>query len=367
MAGVGWRSPLLSRPGAVAADVGVAWHYGDPVAEQRALVAGQGVVDCSHLGVVAVTGPDRLSWLHSITSGHLSALAPHSSTETLVLSPHGHIEHAAGVVDDATTTWLLTTTAAALAAWLDSMRFMLRVQVADVTDQWAAVGEPRRGEGDPDGPVVWCDPWPTTAPGGTRYGPPDEAHPGTDRPWRLVLVPRAELDAHVASRGAALAGTWATEALRVAAWRPSGAHEVDHRALPHELDWLRTAVHLDKGCYRGQETVARVHNLGRPPRRLAMVHLDGSGHVLPSAGAPVLDASGARVGVLTTCARHHELGPIGLAVVRRATSPDAPLSVPDDDGDLVAAAQEVIVNPDGLTPDRPAVRGPLGRGLGLAP
>ena len=78
-----------------------------------------------------------------------------------------------------------------------------------------------------------------------------------------------------------LAGIWAAEALRVAAWRPRLGFETDHRTIVHEVDWLRTAVHLHKGCYRGQETVARVHNLGRPPRRLVFLHLDGSGHVLP--------------------------------------------------------------------------------------
>ncbi|MHB1492040.1 MAG: YgfZ/GcvT domain-containing protein, partial [Cellulomonas sp.] len=128
-----FRSPLLSRRGAVAAagpDDGVAWHYGDPTAEQRALAQGGAVVDLSHRGVVRVTGPDRLSWLNSITSQDLTELAPRTSTETLVLSPQGHIEHAAGVVDDGESTWLLTegSDAPALAAWLDRMRFMLRVE-----------------------------------------------------------------------------------------------------------------------------------------------------------------------------------------------------------------------------------------------
>src|SRR5665648_958493 len=274
-----WRSPVLERRGAVAAagpDAGVAWHYGDPTAEQRALVGGGAVVDLSHLGVVTVTGPDRLTWLHSITSQDLAGLAPRTSTETLVLSPYGHIEHAAGVVDDGERTWLLTEAASApaLAAWLDSMRFMMRVEVADVTAEWAAPG------------------------------------------WRL-------------------AGTWATEALRVAAWRPRFATDVDHRTIPHELDWLRTAVHLHKGCYRGQETVARVHNLGRPPRRLVMLHLDGSGHLLPAPGASVTFVD-REVGVVTSVARHHELGPIALAVLRRSTPADVPLLVACEGGDVAA-------------------------------
>ncbi|KGM13883.1 CAF17-like 4Fe-4S cluster assembly/insertion protein YgfZ [Cellulomonas bogoriensis] len=358
---------MLNRPGAVEGtgpDAGVAWHYGDPSGEQRALAARAAVADASHTGVVTVTGPDRLTWLHSITSQHLADLAPRTSTETLVLSPHGHVEHAAGVVDDGTTTWLLTSDAAALAGWLDSMRFMTRVEVADVTGQWAAVGEPVDAEGTGAEPVTWRDPWPRTLPGGTRYGPVDDRHPGAERPWRLVLVPRGDLDAAVTEREAAgwrLVGTWATEAARVAAWRPRAATDVDHRTIPHELDWLRTAVHMAKGCYRGQETIARVHNLGRPPRRLVMLHLDGSGHLLPEPGADVT-AAGRTVGTVTSLARHHELGPVALAVVKRNVDPAAALLVACDGGD-VAAAQEVVVPAEGVSVDRPAPRGPVARGL----
>ena len=367
------RSPVLGRRGAVAgfgSDAGVAWHYGDPTAEQRALEAGGAVVDLSHLGVVTVTGPDRLTWLHSITSQHLSALAPRTSTETLVLSPHGHVEHSAGVVDDGATTWLLTEgpSAPLLAAWLTSMQFMMRVEVADETARWAALGEPIDAEGEQDEPITWRDPWPRTLPGGTRYGPPDEDHPGIDRAWRTVLVPRAGLMDAVAAREASgwrLAGTWASEAVRVAAWRPRFATEVDHRTIPHELDWLRTAVHLEKGCYRGQETVARVHNLGRPPRRLVMLHLDGSGHVLPVAGAEVV-LGGRVLGVVTSVARHHELGPVALAVVKRSADEHAELLVRCEGGD-VAASQESIVAGEGFSVDRPAPRPPVARGLAPRP
>ncbi|ADG75969.1 folate-binding protein YgfZ [Cellulomonas flavigena DSM 20109] len=380
------RSPLLAVHGAVpasGADAGVAWHYGDPTAEQRALARGGAVVDQSHLGVVTVTGPDRLSWLHSLTSQDVAALPPRTSTELLVLDPHGHVEHVAGMVDDGTTTWLVGETAPALAAWLDRMRFMLRVEVADVTDAWAALAEPVDAEGAEGEPVTWRDPWPHTAPGGTRYGVEDAAHPGGDRRWRLVLVPRERLVAEVRTRQAAgwpLVGTWAAEALRVEAWRPRASHEVDDRTIPHELDWLRTAVHLHKGCYRGQETVARVHNLGRPPRRLVMLHLDGSGHLVPAVGAAVrlpgaaaptaggaeAAGEGRQVGRVTTVARHHELGPVALAVVKRNVPTDATLLV-DCDGGAVAAGQEVVVDGEGITPDRPAARGPLARGLGHHP
>lgn len=350
-------SPLLRRPGAVAAagpDEGVAAHYGDPVGEQRALVRGIGVTDLSHLGVVAVTGPDRLSWLHSLATQQLADLAPGVSTETLLLDPHGHVAHAAFVLDDGGTTWLITESAAAapLAAFLDSMRFMLRVEVR-IDPDVAVLGAHPDGPGlrlrEGSTPLRWVDPWPTVALGSTAYGPL-EGHPGQERSAALWLVPRAELTEVVddaTAAGTRLAGAWAWDALRVAAWRPRQAREVDDRTLPHELDWLRTAVHLEKGCYRGQETVARVFNLGKPPRRLVALHLDGSDHTLPEPGEAVL-AGGREVGRLTSVARHHELGPIGLAVVKRSLDPEAELVVGG-----AAAGQEVIVAVDGVGTGRP--------------
>lgn len=368
-------SPLLARPGAVEAtgpDAGVAWHYGDPVSEQRSLERGQAVVDLSHLAVIRVGGTDRLSWLNSLTSQNLLGLEPNQSTETLLLSPQGHLEAALAVVDDGEATWLITEAAQGehVAGWLDKMRFALRVDVADVSDQWAVVGEAVDAESTPGEPLAWRDPWPRVSEGGTRYGPGDGDHPGRERAWRLVLVPRSELGNQVSEREAAgwsLAGTWAAEALRVAAWRPRYAREVDHRSIPHELDWLRTSVHLHKGCYRGQETIARVHNLGRPPRRLVQLHLDGSVDVLPDRGS-VVRAGDRDAGVVTSSVRHHEDGPIALALVRRSTPVDAELTViaagADGAGDtVVAAAQEVIVSPEGESVDRPPARGPLTRGL----
>ncbi|AKU15685.1 YgfZ/GcvT domain-containing protein [Luteipulveratus mongoliensis] len=340
-------SPLLQRPGAVEAngvDAGVAAHYGDPSREQRLLQEGLAVVDLSNRGVVQITGPDRLSWLHSMTTQQLTALAPHHSTESLVLSPKGHVEHALHLVDDGTTTWLSVEpgTAGALVAWLDSMRFMLRVEVSDVSDSYAVLGEPIAAESTQDelqtkGTIAWLDPWPTIGEGAVAYSSVDP-HPGVDRAWRELIVPRADLANAVGDRP--LAGQWAAEAERVAAWRPRLAFETDHRTIPHEVDWMRTAVHMQKGCYRGQETIARVHNLGRPPRRLAFVHLDGSGHVLPEAGAEVeLESGGRAIGRLTSVVRHREDGPIGLALIKRSVPVDAPLVIGG-----VAAAQTVVVD-----------------------
>ena len=357
-------SPLLGYPGAVREEGGsaayaVAAHYGDPLGEQRSLAAGAGLVDRSDRDVLAVPGADRLTWLHSLTSQHLDSLADGRGTEALVLSPHGHVEHHLVLADLGGTIWadVEPGTGAALHGFLDRMRFLLRVEPTLVTDRWAllSVVGPRGAE------VLASAGLPVPGPdyevlalgsGFVRRMPPiGDGVPGFD-----LLVPRAEVGA-VAGRlrtaGAAPAGSSAYEALRVEARRPRLGVDSDHRTIPNELSWLRTAVHLDKGCYRGQETVARVHNLGRPPRRLVLLHLDGVSEVLAEPGTPVL--AGAReVGRVGSVVRHYELGVIALALVKQSVAMDAALTVagstaaidPDDApssvDDTVAAARERV-------------------------
>jgi folate-binding protein YgfZ len=318
------RSPLLELPGAVPAgwpDEGVADHYGDPYREQRALDTGAGLVDRSNRGVVTVTGPDRLSWLHSLTSQHLEKLAPGETAQALILDPNGHVEHHLTLTDDGTTSWIHVEPGAApeLVTFLDSMRFMLRVDVADVTGQYAVLT------------VMGPDRDPLT-------GGVDAVSVAGD-----LLVPRDRLAAtadDLVRRGGAVAGMQAFEALRIAARVPRLGVDTDHRTIPHEVGWIDTAVHLSKGCYRGQETVARVHNLGHPPRRLVFLDLDGSVDRLPGHGDPV-ELAGAQVGFVGSAARHYELGPIGLALIKRTVPVDATLQAAG-----IAAAQDVIVPPD---------------------
>jgi folate-binding protein YgfZ len=348
----------MSSPGATRAvppadgssDPGVAWHYGEPHAEQRALASGERVVvDISNRGVITVTGPDRLSWLHSLTTQYVDNLAAGESALALILSPHGHVEHEMHVVEDGSTTWLIVQqgTAPDLARYLESMRFMLRVEIADVTSDFAVVWEPCQ-DIDPDAPT-WLVPEPFASRGFAG---------------REVIIERSLLVERLA--GASLAGSWALEALRVAAAMPRLSLETDHRTIPHEVGWITTAVHLQKGCYRGQETVARVQNLGKPPRRLVLLHLDGSDEVMPSHGDPVLWGD-REVGWVGTAARHYELGPVATAIIKRNVPVDAELVVRvggtpgwatdfgNEGGDsasapsaghLVAAAQEVIIPAD---------------------
>nr|WP_194241656.1 folate-binding protein YgfZ [Galbitalea soli] len=330
-------------PGAVGAPP---QHYGAPLREQKALAAGEAIVDLSDRAVLALTGDDRLSWLDSLTSQSIARLQPGESAETLLLDPTGRLEHAIRLLDDGVTTWLLVDApqADALRAWLDRMRFMLRVEIADRSSEYATIGS--LGSFDeiaaaPNGvPLVWVDPWRAVVRGGHQYAA-EAGHPSADWSYREIVVARETL-AELTRLPAA--GTLALEALRIAAWRPRLVTEADDRTIPHELDWLRSAVHLSKGCYRGQETVAKVHNLGHPPRRLVMLHLDGSEGVLPAHGDAVLDGE-REVGAITSAALHYELGPIALAVIKRSVDPAATLVVHAAEATM-AAAQETIVPTD---------------------
>jgi len=339
--------PFAAVPGAVVDDEGLV-HVGSPHREQRDLAAGRALAPLASRAVLTVTGPDRLSWLDSITSQALTALEPAASTELLVLDPQGHVEHAAAVVDDGEVTWLIVdrSRAQALLTWLTRMRFRLRVDPQDASETHRVVAGTAAAVAGLRAAAVWHDPWPGIAAGGWGYAAVDP-HPGAERDWAEAIVDVAEYE-RIADAAAAgeqpLAGLIAAEALRVAAWRPRADREADGRTLPHEVDWLRTAVHLDKGCYRGQETVAKVHNLGHPPRRLVALQLDGSDGTLPAPGADVA-LDGEIVGAVTSAARHFEEGPIALALIKRTTPVDATLVVTTDDG-TVAAAQETIVPPD---------------------
>jgi folate-binding protein YgfZ len=330
-------------------DAGVVAHYGDPMREQRTLATAVGLVDRSHRGVLAVPGEDRLSWLHSLTTQHLTGLAPMSGTELLLLTPHGHIERHAVVTDDGATTWLDVEPGQAgpLLDFLNRMRFLMRVDPVDATADWSllSLAGPDTDEalitlgvGPLPMPELLPVPGPKFAAGTVPAGPtaryavaalPELGGWVRRMPYGADLLVRRGAEADlIEAAGVPLAGIWAFEALRVAARRPRFGFETDHKTLAPEVGWTAGAVHLEKGCYRGQETVARVHHLGRPPRKLVLLHLDGvSTERLPAPGTAVTNADGRQVGIVGSSARHFELGMISLALVRQNVGDDALLRV----------------------------------------
>lgn len=309
-------------------DFGVAWHFGDPFGEQRALVDGRALVDLSHRAVIEVTGTDRLSWLHSLTTQHVAELAPNESALALILDRHGRVEHELHLINDLDRTFLIVEgqRAAALLGYLDSMRFLLDVQLSDTTVDWAVIGSghAQRHASSP----TWIMPL------GFRHRLPRSE----------FLVARSKLGVTLRDFPKT-AGTWAWESLRVAAGVPRVTLDTDHRTIPHEVGWIGTAVHLHKACYPGQETVTRVEHLGKPPRRLVILHLDGSADANVTHGAAVW-ADGRAVGTVGSVAQHYELGPIALATIKRQVPADTALAV--DSGEPASRVQRVAASQESI-------------------
>ncbi|OXM74740.1 MULTISPECIES: YgfZ/GcvT domain-containing protein [Amycolatopsis] len=365
-------SPLLTAPGAVAPpddhpEQGVPWHWGDPFAEQRTAARGVAVVDRSHREVLKVTGPERLSWLHLVISQHVTELAGGSGTEALVLDSQGHVDthmvlaHAGEAVYLDTDPGPEATSALpkggkqTLREYLEAMKFWSQVEITDVSGELAILTVL-----GPDADRVLsaldielgAEPY-SVVPVGGGFA---RRMPWPGRCSVDLAVPRDELAGwwrRITDAGARPAGTWAFDALRVESLRPRLGVDTDAKTIPHEVNWIGSAAHVAKGCYRGQETVAKVFNVGRPPRRMVLLHLDGSPEIYPETGDPV--KLGDRVvGRVGSVAQHHELGPIALALVKRSTPVDAELLAGDEDRVVQAAVDPDSVPAEGAAPGREA-------------
>lgn len=320
-----YQSPLLQVPGAVAFEgqslvdaSGVPYHYSDPLAEQRRLLDAPSLVDRSHRAVVAVSGPDAPAFLNNVLSQKLDTAAAGFGADALDLDAQGRILHHAGVMFDGQTFYLDVPRAQrdSLVAYLQRMVFWSDVTIRDadlgVFTVFSPAGVVRIECAVATREVPWVG-------GLTR----------TDS-----LVPRAELEAAARAfrdAGGQLAGLMAFTAQRVRAGEPELAADLDAKAIPHEVPRLINragrlgAVHLEKGCYRGQETVARVENLGRAPRLLVMLQLDGSAPAEPAPGAEIT-AGGRKVGRLGTVVHDADYGPIALGLLKRSAL-DAALDI----------------------------------------
>lgn len=342
------------------------------------------------LEAVTVTGPDRLVWLHNITTAPFLSLLPGMSIEGLLLDHSGHILHAFAAADDGESVWLLTDQgrSADLAEYLSLMRFMMRVEIECVpvtaVGLMASKEQILGGSGSgvtagaaPTYPIlqaageaalIWEDPWPHTAEGGASYGLSDACHPARNS-HRVILVSRCLSQCKARAAGDNLGAQPLIEALQNAcleeaplcAWeaarivdrRPRPNTEIiDRGVLPHELDWLRTAVSLSKGCFPGNESVSKIVNMGRPPRRAVFLYLEGPDGEIPAAGSAV-SCGGENVGFLTSVGRDNRYGPVALALLKRSVPLDAVLGIVSDTTPGFVASQEMIVSPEGRSSASP--------------
>jgi folate-binding protein YgfZ len=327
-------------------DAGAVWHYGDPLGEQRAAVEAAVVVDRSHRAVIRLTGAERKTWLHSLSSQHVSAQPDGAVTQNLSLDGQGRVEdhwiqtELDGVTYLDTEPWR----GEPLLTYLRKMIFWADVVVEPAELAVLSLLGPHLI----DKPVLDALGLNALPAESTALALSDGGFvrrmPGPGVELDLV-VPRdqaSEWRQRLIDAGVQAAGVWAYEAHRVAALRPRLGVDTDERTIPHEVGWIGTAVHLDKGCYRGQETVARVHNLGKPPRMLVLLHLDGSAD-RPVTGDAVL-AGGRTVGRLGTVIDHVDEGPVALALLKRGLPADTALTT---GGEVAVAA---VIDADSMPP-----------------
>jgi hypothetical protein len=319
-------------------DAGAVWHYGDPLGEQRAAETDAVLVDRSHRAVLTLTGKDRQTWLHSLTTQHVSDLPDGASTQNLSLDGQGRVEdhwvqtELGGVTYLDTEPWR----GEPLLGYLRKMVFWSEV-IPDSADMavLSLLGPRLADQAVLD--ALGLDALPaeliaTSAGGGFVRRMPDSTNGQIELDLAVPRADSADWQSRLTRAGVRSAGVWAFEAHRVVhripALRPRLGVDTDERTIPHEVGWIggptEGAVHLDKGCYRGQETVARVHNLGRPPRMLVLLHLDGSVD-RPATGDPVL-AGNRAIGRLGTVVDHVDLGPVALALVKRGLPVDTRLT-----------------------------------------
>jgi len=339
-------------------DAGAVWHYGDPLGEQRAAAEDAVVIDRSHRAALQVTGSERRAWLHSISTQHVSDLPDGAVTENLSLDTQGRVEdhwiqtQLDGITYLDTEPWR----GVPLHDFLRKMVFWADVVIEPAELAVLSLLGPRLADPavvaalDLEALPPESMARPLADGGFARRSPVSGRYPRHGAGLEVdLVVPReqvAQWQGRLSAAGLRPAGVWAYEAHRVAARRPRLGVDTDERTIPHEVGWIgppgEGAVHLDKGCYRGQETVARVHNLGRPPRMLVLLHLDGSSD-RPSTGDPVL-AGGRTVGRLGTVVDHVDLGPIALALVKRGLPADTALVT---GGEAAVAAG---IDPDSMPP-----------------
>ncbi|MFF0146482.1 hypothetical protein ATK36_3714 [Amycolatopsis sulphurea] len=354
-----YRSPLLEAPRVVAPpeghpEAGVPWHWGDPFAEQRTATRGVVVIDRSHREIIAVRGEERLSWLHLLISQHVTELADNAGTEALVLDSQGHIDthvvlaHTGAAVHLDSDPGPVATSALprggkqTLLEYLEAMKFWAKVDISDETGDLALLTVLGPDSGKVLDVELGTAPYAVAALPGGGFA---RRMPWPTRDAVDLAVPRDQFTQwwqRLTDAGARPAGTWAFDALRVESRHARLGVDTDERTIPHEVGWIGTAAHVAKGCYRGQETVAKVHNVGRPPRYLALLHIDGSPEITPETGDPV--RLGERVvGRIGSVVQHHELGPIALALVKRSVPAAAELLAGAED-----RVVQAVVDPDSV-------------------
>jgi folate-binding protein YgfZ len=307
-------------------------------AQYRQLREECGVLDRGGRGGIAVLGPDGADYLQGQLTNDVEALAVGEGQYAALLDRKGHLQTDLRVLRAGPEEILLDFEPAARDAALRHLTMYSigrDVQVVDATEERAILSliGPRAAE------IAGTPPLPEFANERATIAGIDCLAVGT-RDGIDLFCPAAERERLLAAlleAGAAEVSAEAVEIVRVEAGVPRFGAEMDTATLPAEASIVEDAVSFTKGCYIGQETVARLHYKGKPNRHLRGLRLSGA--AVPGAALRLGDKE---VGTLGGAVVSPALGPIGLAIVRREAEPGTELTVGED-----GVTAEVVALPFG--------------------
>jgi len=295
-------------------------------AQYRQLREECGVLDRSDRGKLLVTGSEAAEYLQGQLTNDIEALQPGEGCYAALLDRKGHMQADMRVlVVDGEKIWIDTEPEGLAAArrHLEMYKIGRDADVVDAGAERAIVSliGPRSAElaGSPPLPEHCHE---EIAVDGIEC-------PAVGTALGIDLIPRAEdrkrLFATLAEAGAPAVDPAAAEILRIESGVPRFGSEMDTATMPAEAGIVATAVNFEKGCYIGQETVARLHYKGKPNRHLRGLRLSA-----PTNPGATLSLGEKEVGKLGGSCISPAYGPIGLAIVRREAEPGAELLVGED-------------------------------------
>lgn len=281
--------------------------HGDVTGEYLAARSGAGIVADRH-SMFWVTGPDAVSFLQGIISQDVEQLSPGAVGRSLLLEPRGKLRDIVWVLRGEDRVGFVSA-ADAQATMEELARWKIRVK-ADLTMEErpvTAVVGPRSTDVVRE---LMADP---PQPGSWSAGPPLVAAVDLG-PQRRYFVVGSTVDELVGAGGVPV-GSLAYDAVRIEAGEPRMGVDVDEKTIPQEAGLVADTVSFTKGCYLGQELVARIDSRGRVNRSLRGVVVADA--VLPPAGATVVHSGEPRGTVTSVAESLHLRAPVGLALVRR--------------------------------------------------
>ncbi|MCP4965122.1 MAG: folate-binding protein YgfZ [bacterium] len=260
-------------------------------------------------GLVWVVGPDAVSFLDALLSQNITAMEPGTTSRSLLLAPNGKLRATMLVLRGEDRVGLVCDASATAVVVADLTRFKIRVDVeirAEERPVWDVWG--------PDATVLLSVP---------DVGSWDEMVLTVQYPFRFSTLPRIVLVGDAPPLPVVDPG--AAEVIRIEVGEPTMGVDLDERTIPQEGVDVAATVDFGKGCYLGQELVARIDSRGHVNRRLCGIRVAGEQAI--AAGAEIAH-EGRSVGTLTSVGYSAAMGSvIGLALVRVEVVAEAEVSV----------------------------------------